>query len=234
MPPHALFATFTVFPATGMHSIFDFLKQLHSSGYLEHLAHTGGIPLIALIVFAETGLLVGFFLPGDTMLFVSGVVASTAAASGQAYLNIWTLTAALIVAAIAGDQLGYFLGYKTGHAIFIRKDGFFFRRKHADRAHAFYLKYGVFAVIFARFVPVLRTFVPFMAGVGEMPYLKYLLVDSCGGFAWIVVVVWSGYLLGARAQHSLPMITAGIALVSLLPVFIGLLKELLSKGKSAT
>jgi membrane-associated protein len=216
-----------------MHAIFDFLKQLHSSGYLEHLVHTGGIPLIALIVFAETGLLVGFFLPGDTMLFIAGVGAATAGVSGQAYLNIWVLTVSLIVAAIAGDQVGYFLGYKTGHAIFTRQEGFFFRKKHADRAHAFYLKYGSYAVIFARFMPVLRTFVPFMAGVGEMPYWKYLLVDSCGGFAWIVVVVWSGYLLGARAQHSLPMITAGIAIVSLLPVGIGLLKELLSLRKPA-
>ncbi len=213
--------------------IIEFLKQLHSSGYLEHLVHTGGIPLITLIVFAETGLLVGFFLPGDTMLFIAGVGAATAGASGQAYLNIWALTASLIVAAIAGDQLGYFLGYKTSHAIFTRQEGFFFRKKHADRAHAFYLKYGVFAVIFARFVPVLRTFVPFMAGVGEMPYWKYLLVDSCGGFAWIVIVVWSGYLLGARAQHSLPMITGAIAIVSMLPVAIGLLKELLSARKPA-
>jgi membrane-associated protein len=211
-----------------MHALFDFLKTLHSSAFLEHLAQTDGIPLLALIVFAETGLLVGFFLPGDTMLFVAGVAAATAGASGQAYLNIWALTAALVVAAIAGDQLGYFLGYKTGHAIFTRQEGFFFRRKHAERAHAFYLKYGLYAVVFARFMPVLRTFVPFMAGVGEMPYWKYLLVDSCGGFGWIVVVVWSGYLLGVRAQHSLPFITAGIAIVSMLPIAIGLLKELLT------
>ncbi len=155
-----------------MHALFEFLKNLHSSAYLEHLVHTGGIPLITLIVFAETGLLVGFFLPGDTMLFIAGVGAATAGVSGQTYLNIWALTASLVLAAIAGDQLGYFIGYKTGHAIFTRKEGFFFRKKHAERAHAFYLKYGVFAVIFARFVPVLRTFVPFMAGVGEMPYWK--------------------------------------------------------------
>ena len=218
----------------GMHAIFDFLRHLHSSGYLEHLVHSGGIPLIAAIVFAETGLLVGFFLPGDTMLFIAGVAAATAGASGHAYLNIWALTATLVVAAIAGDQLGYFLGYQTGHAIFTRKEGFFFRKKHAERAHAFYVKYGIFAVIFARFVPVLRTFVPFMAGVGEMTYWKYLLVDSCGGFAWIVVVVWSGYLLGVRAQHSLPLITAGIALVSMLPVIFGLMKEIFFAKRETT
>ena len=183
---------------------------------------------IALIVFAETGLLVGFFLPGDTMLFVAGVAAATVDPHGHAYLNIWALTVTLIAAAIIGDQCGYFLGLQTGHAVFTRQEGLFFKRKHAERAHAFYMKYGAWAVIAARFMPVLRTFVPFMAGVGEMPYLKFLGIDSIGGFLWITIVVWSGYLLGARAQHNLHYIIPGIALVSLLPVIIGVTKELLA------
>ena len=99
------------------------------------------------------------------------------------------LVPALIAAAIIGDQLGYFLGNKTGHAIFTREEGFFFKRKHAEKAHAFYLKYGVWAVVLAKFAPVLRTFVPFMAGVGEMPYTKYLSVDSIAVVAWICLVV---------------------------------------------
>jgi membrane-associated protein len=215
-----------------MHAILDFLKNLHDSGHLQALIHQGGIPLIALIVFAETGLLIGFFLPGDTMLFVAGVMAATSGTDGQTYLNIWVLTLALIAAAIIGDQLGYFLGYKTGHAIFTRQDSLIFKRKHAERAHAFYLKYGVKAVIAARFMPVLRTFVPFMAGVGEMPYLRFLLVDSIGGFSWIVIVVWSGYLLGVRAQHSLHLIIPAIAVVSMLPVIIGVAKEVLTARKA--
>src|SRR5580698_6737288 len=101
-----------------MHSIIEFLKNLHDSGHLQELVRSGGVPLIALIVFAETGLLVGFFLPGDTMLFVAGVAAASLAPNGQTYLNIWELVPALIVAAIVADQLGYFVGYKTGHAIF--------------------------------------------------------------------------------------------------------------------
>src|SRR5271155_566583 len=185
-----------------MHSIIDFIKNLYDPVYMQGLIHSGGVPLIALIVFAETGLLVGFFLPGDTMLFVSGVAAASLAPNGQTYLNILVLVPALIAAAIIGDQLGYFFGYKTGHAIFTREEGFFFRRKHAEKAHAFYTKYGVWAVILAKFAPVLRTFVPFMAGVGEMPYFKYLLIDSIGGFSWIVIVVWSGYLLGETAQRN--------------------------------
>jgi membrane-associated protein len=215
-----------------MHAIIDFLKNLHDSGHLQDMVRTGGIPLIALIVFAETGLLVGFFLPGDTMLFVAGVAAATVGPTGVTYLNIALLVPALIAAAIIGDQLGYFFGYKTGHAIFTREEGLFFRRKHAERAHEFYLKYGVWAVILAKFAPVLRTFVPFMAGVGEMKYRKYALVDSLSVVAWICLVVLSGYWLGARAQKNLHYIVLGIALVSMLPVIIGVAKEFLLSRKS--
>ncbi len=217
-----------------MNALIEFLKHLHDSEYLQTLAQTGGIPLIALIVFAETGLLVGFFLPGDTMLFMAGVAAATLGPSGTAYLDIAMLVPALILAAIVGDQLGYFLGYKTGHAIFTREEGFFFRRKHAQRAHEFYLKYGVWAVILAKFAPVLRTFVPFMAGVGEMPYRKYLLVDSLSVVAWICLVVLAGYFLGAREREHLHYIVLGIAVVSMLPVGIGLAKELLFSRKLPT
>jgi membrane-associated protein len=214
-----------------MHAFLEFLKNLYNSGYMEHLVHTGGIPIIAAIVFAETGLLVGFFLPGDTMLFIAGVAAGTISPSGEAYLNIWALTPALILAAVIGDQLGYFLGYKTGHSIFTREEGFFFKRRHADSAHAFYQKYGVWAVILAKFAPVLRTFVPFMAGVGEMRYRKYLLVDTVSVIGWICLVVLSGYFLGQRAQKNLHYIVIGIAIVSMLPVGFGLLKEFLSTRK---
>lgn len=216
-----------------MHSIIDFVKNLHDSGHLQVLVRTGGVPLIALIVFAETGLLVGFFLPGDTMLFVAGVAAATLAPNHETYLNIWVLTPALIASAIVGDQLGYFLGYKTGHAIFDREERFFFKRKHAQSAHDLCTKYGVNAVILAKFAPVLRTFVPFMAGVGTMNYRKYLLVDSLAVIAWIFLVVWSGYLLGERAQKNLSYIVAGIAIVSMLPVAFGIVKGFLISRKSS-
>jgi membrane-associated protein len=217
-----------------MHSIIDFLKNLHDSGHLQELVRSGGVPLIALIVFAETGLLVGFFLPGDTMLFVAGVAAASLAPNKETYLNIWELVPALILAAILGDQLGYFFGLKTGHAIFTREEGFFFRRKHAERAHAFYVKYGLWAVVLAKFAPVLRTFVPFMAGVGEMNYRKYVLVDVPAVIAWICLVVLSGYYLGERAQKNLQYIVMGIAIVSMLPVIIGVTKEVLFSRKSTT
>ena len=211
-----------------MQSIFNFLKNLHDSGHLQQMVQQGGVPLVALIVFAETGLLVGFFLPGDTLLFMAGVGAATG------YMNIWELTFALIAAAIIGDQLGYFLGYQTGHAIFTRKEGFFFKRKYAERAHEMCVKYGVNAVIVAKFAPVLRTFVPFMAGVGEMNYRKYLLVDCLAVPAWIFLVVWAGYILGVREQKNLHYIVIGIALVSMLPVGIGIAKEFLFNRKSSS
>jgi membrane-associated protein len=214
-----------------MHSLIAVIKNLYDPAYMQGLIHSGGVPLIAAIVFAETGLLFGFFLPGDTMLFIAGVAAASKGPSGDTYLNIVALVPALIAAAIIGDQLGYFLGYKTGHAIFTREEGFFFKRKHAEKAHAFYTKYGVWAVVLAKFAPVLRTFVPFMAGVGEMPRRKYILVDSIAVVAWISLVVLSGYVLGARAQKNLHYIVLGIALVSMLPVAIGVAKEFLSSRK---
>jgi membrane-associated protein len=217
-----------------MHSIIDFIKDLYNPLYMQGLVHSGGVPLIALIVFAETGLLVGFFLPGDTMLFIAGVAAATLGPSGTTYLNIVELVPALIVAAIIGDQLGYFLGYKTGHAIFTREEGRFFKRKNAEKAHAFCLKYGIWAVILAKFAPVLRTFVPFMAGVGEMPYKKYLLVDSLAVVGWICLVVISGYVLGQRAEKNLGYIVLGIAVVSMMPMAIGITRELLLSRKAST
>ena len=216
-----------------MHDILQFIKNLYDPAYMQGLIHTGGVPLIAAIVFAETGLLVGFFLPGDTMLFVSGVVAATTGPSGETYLNVWALVPALIVAAIIGDQLGYFLGFKTGHAIFTREEGFFFKRKNAEKAHALCMNYGVYAVIFAKFAPGFRTFVPFMAGVGEMPYKKYLFVDSFAVVGWICLVVLSGYVLGERAQKNLHYIVLGIALVSMMPMAIGITREFLLSRKAS-
>ena len=211
----------------------QFIKNLYDPAYMQGLIHSGGVPLVAAIVFAETGLLVGFFLPGDTMLFIAGVAASNLAPNGLPYLNIWELNAALIAAAVVGDQLGYFLGYKTGHAIFTREEGFFFKRRHAVKAHEFYTKYWTWAVLLAKFAPVLRTFVPFMAGVGEMNYRKYLLVDSACVVLWITLVVQAGYHLGKSAQKELHYIVLGIAVVSMLPVAIGVIGEFIASRKAA-
>ena len=215
---------------------FEFVKNLYDPVYMQGLIHSGGVPLIAAIVFAETGLLVGFFLPGDTMLFLAGVAAATTGPSGQTWLDVWLLVPVLIVSAIAGDQLGYFLGNKTGHAIFTRKDGRFFKRENAVKAHDLCVKYGVWAVVFAKFVPVLRTFVPFMAGVGEMTYLKYLIVDCLAVVFWICLVVLLGYGLGTNpfTQKYLDKILIGIAVVSMMPMAIGITREFIVSRKSSS
>jgi membrane-associated protein len=214
----------------------QFIKNLYDPAYMEGLIHSGGVPLIAAIVFAETGLLLGFFLPGDTMLFLAGVAAATVGPSGQTWLNVWLLVPSLMVSAIVGDQLGYFLGNRTGHAIFTRKDGRFFKRDNAVKAHELCVKHGAFAVVFAKFVPVMRTFVPFMAGVGEMSYAKYLTVDSLAVVAWIGLVVLTGYALGTNpfTQKYLDKILVGIALLSMLPMGIGIAREFLLSRKSST
>ena len=208
----------------------QFIKNLYDPTYMQGLIHSGGVPLVAAIVFAETGLLVGFFLPGDTMLFLAGVGA------GTGWLDVRILIPALIAAAIVGDQLGYFLGNQTGHAIFTRKEGRFFKRANAEKAHALCVKYGVWAVVFAKFVPVVRTFVPFMAGVGEMAYLKYLVVDCLAVVFWICLVVLVGYGLGTNpfTQKYLDKILIGIALVSMLPMAIGIAREVLSSRKASS
>jgi membrane-associated protein len=213
-----------------MHSLIDFIKDLYNPTYMQSLLQWGGVPLVAFIVFAETGLLVGFFLPGDTMLFIAGVGAATG------WLNVYALVPALIVAAIIGDQLGYFLGKQTGHAIFTRKEGRFFKRANAEKAHALCVKHGVWAVVFAKFVPVLRTFVPFMAGVGEMAYLKYLVVDCLAVVGWICLVVLLGYGLGTNpfTQKYLDKILIGIAVVSMMPMAIGITREFLLSRKSSS
>jgi membrane-associated protein len=211
----------------------QFVKNLYDPAYMQGLIHSGGVPLIAAIVFAETGLLVGFFLPGDTMLFLAGVAAATTGPNGQTWLDVWILVPSLIAAAIVGDQLGYFLGNKTGHAIFTRKEGRFFKRANAEKAHALCVKYGVWAVVVAKFVPVVRTFVPFMAGVGEMKYIKYLVVDCLAVVFWISLVVLIGFALGTNpfTQKYLDKILIGIALVSMAPMGIGILREILASRK---
>jgi membrane-associated protein len=201
--------------------LFDFLKTLTTPERLIALLSTVftgwyGYLLLFGIVFAETGLLVGFFLPGDSLLFTVGVVA------GAGQLDLVTINLVLIVAAIAGDAVGYWLGRKTGPAIFDRPDSRLFKREHLERTQAFYEKHGGKTIIYARFVPVIRTFAPFVAGVAGMKYSRFLSFNIFGGIGWVVAMTVLGYWLG-----SVPLVRAhfekvilGIIFVSVLPVFV--------------
>src|SRR5258707_3559909 len=149
-----------------------------------------GYAALFAIVFSETGLLVGFFLPGDSLMFLIGAVA------GAGDLDIMTVNIVLMAAAILGDTFGYMLGRQTGPRIFKRPDSRLFRREHLERTHAFYEKHGGKTIIYARFVPIIRTFAPFVAGVGKMDYGRFISFNVFGGIGWGLALAMLGYMLG--------------------------------------
>lgn len=212
-----------------MDGILNFFREIYSSDGLKQLISSGGIWVLVGIVFAETGLLVGFFLPGDSLLVTAGVIAATKGSDGLPLLNIWELTFGLFAAAFIGDQLNYFMGRRTGHAIFTREDSRFFKKKYAHEAHNFYVEKGGRAIIIARFLPILRTFVPFIAGVAEMPYRRYLAFSAIGSSSWVVSMVWLGYLVGktplGKQLHYVILLVIGI---SFLPLMYGVISRFLA------
>jgi membrane-associated protein len=179
---------------------------------------TGGMGylLLAAIVFAETGLLVGLFLPGDSLLFTVGVVA------GAGRLNIVEICALLAVASILGDQSGYLLGYRTGPSIFSRKDSLFFKQEYVTRTQQFYEKHGGKTLIYAKFVPIVRTFAPFMAGVGRMRYSRFVSFNVVGGLGWVLSMTLAGYTLGGVPiiRRNFEKVVLGIVFVSVVPLIL--------------
>jgi membrane-associated protein len=180
-----------------------------------------GYALLAAIVFAETGLLVGLFLPGDSLLFTIGVVA------GAGDLDIVRISLLLVIASIAGDQSGYFLGYRTGPRIFSRKDSRVFKQEYVARTQAFYAKHGGKTLIYAKFVPIVRTFAPFMAGVGRMPYARFLSFNVFGGLGWVLSMTLAGYFLGGVPfiRRHFEMVVIGIVVLSVLPIALHYLQS---------
>jgi len=146
---------------------------------------------VTLIIFAECGLLIGFFLPGDSLLFTAGFLAS------QHVLDIWVLTILCALAAVVGPAVGYWFGRAVGPRLFNREDSRFFHRKHLERAHAFYERHGGKALILARFMPVVRTFAPIVAGAGRMSYVPFVVYTLIGAVIWAVGVIWAGFYLGS-------------------------------------
>ena len=193
----------------------------HKLGNLEDLIKWGGLTVLIFIVFAETGLLVGFFLPGDSLLITAGLIAA------QGYLDIFVLNISLILAAIIGDQVGYLFGRKTGPRIFKREKSRFFAKDHLVKANHFYEKYGGKAIIYARFVPFARTFDPIVAGVGMMDYRKFISFNIIGGFLWVLSMTLAGYFFGniPFVKKNFEFVIIGVILLSLLPVVIGYLKH---------
>jgi membrane-associated protein len=201
----------------------EFLYEVLTGGYsLDALIRWGGYILLIAIVFSETGLLVGCFLPGDSLLITAGLVASTGT------LNIWWLNGLLIAAAIIGDSTGYAIGARLGPRIFTREKSLLFNPKYVQRTQRFYEKYGPKTIVIARFVPIIRTFAPVLAGVGTMQYRRFLTYNVVGGIGWVASMSWAGYLLG----HTVPNISKHIhvlviviIVLSCVPIAIEIYRE---------
>jgi len=214
-----------------MHEFIEFLKSLYNAERLLELVRSLlGNPLgmagLFAIVFAETGLLVGFFLPGDSLLFSVGV------ATGATSNNVYLLAGMLMCAAIIGDNVGYMLGYHAGPRIFSRPKSRFFHPDHLQRTREFYEKHGGRAVVYARFIPIIRTCTPFIAGVARMRYARFLLFSLFGGIFWIAFMTTLGYQLGQIpvVRRNFEKVVIGIVVLSLVPVAL----EARKKRSSAT
>lgn len=196
----------------------EFFSKL---GNLEELIRWGGLTVLIIIVFAETGLLIGFFLPGDSLLITAGLIAA------QGYLDIFVLNVTLILAAIIGDQVGYLFGRKTGPRLFNRENSLLFKKDHLIKAKEFYEKYGGRAIIYARFVPFARTFAPIVAGIGQMDYGKFVTYNIAGGILWVASMTLLGYYFGniPFVKKNFEYVIIGVILLSVMPVVIGYLKH---------
>jgi membrane-associated protein len=181
------------------------------------LVQSFGYPGIFLAIFAESGLFFGFFLPGASLLFTAGLLAS------QGFFNPFILIPGVTIAAIIGDSAGFWFGRKVGYRLFLRPDSRFFKHEHLERAEVFYEKYGSRTILFARFVPVVRTFAPIVAGIANMSYRVFLTYNILGALLWATGVTSLGYFLGARVpgiEKYLSLIIIGIIVLSSIPLFL--------------
>ena len=181
---------------------FDIIELIKAVGYLGLFG----------IVFAETGLLIGFFLPGDSLLFTAGILAA------QGYLNIYLVLIILVAAAILGDSTGYAIGKKFGPKIFAKENSLLFNKKHLARAEQFFLKHGPKTIIIARFVPIVRTFVPTLAGVGKMHYAQFIIYNIIGGILWATSLTVAGYYLGLKVDNIETYILPAIGIIILISI----------------
>lgn len=204
-----------------MENTLEFIKTiLHPQSIIQY----GGLALLLFIIFAETGLFFGFFLPGDSLLFVAGLMSGSTLFD----VDIVTLNLTIIAAGILGNFVGYYFGKKTGPVLFKRDDSLFFKKKHVNAAKDFYDRYGGMALILGRFIPIIRTFVPIMAGVVSIDFKKFVLYNVTGCIAWVVSMTLSGYFLGRMfpsLQENLEYIVIIIISVSMIPVVLTYLKE---------
>jgi membrane-associated protein len=193
----------------------------------EQLLRSGGYLLLFGIVFAESGLLIGFFLPGDSLLFVAGMAAAGSLAAGAADFNIWVVLVGVFLAAIAGDQVGYAFGTRAGPALFRRPDSRIFKQERLESAQAFFDAHGPRAIVLARFVPVVRTFCPIVAGAGSMHYSTFVRYNVLGAMLWGIGVTSLGYFLGnvSLVADHVELALLAVVAVSLIPILVEVVRS---------
>ncbi|HEV3469170.1 MAG TPA: VTT domain-containing protein [Pyrinomonadaceae bacterium] len=217
-----------------MESIYELINQI--KGYLDpRTIAAAGYAVLILVVFAETGLAMGFFLPGDSLLVVAGIFAA------RGDLNVFVLLTTLFLAAVIGDAVGFWTGQKLGPRLFKREKSLLFRPAHLEKAHAFYEKYGGKTIIIARFVPIIRTFAPIVAGAADMQYRKFVLFNVVGGFAWVFSMILTGYFLGnilrdrfgVNLDEHIEWVVIIVVALSLMPPVVEYLKARREKARAA-
>lgn len=198
---------------------------------LDDLILWGGYAVLVAIVFTETGLLVGFFLPGDSLLITAGLVAAAG------HLNLWLLFVLLSLAAITGDSVGYAIGYRAGPVLFTRPKSLLFDPRHLDRTREFYARHGAKTIVIARFVPLIRTFAPVVAGVGQMEYRRFVIYNVAGGVGWTIGMTSAGYLLGRAIPNISSYVHVVVLIVivlSLVPIAVELARERRRRAASSS
>jgi len=206
-----------------MEFIWDLFHKIYD---VESLVRIGGIAGLSVIVFIETGLLIGFFLPGDSLLVTAGLFAA------RGDIEVFTLVTALSVAAILGDTVGYNIGLRSGPKLFSRPDSLLFNRKHLITTKEFYERHGPFTIVIARFVPIIRTFAPVVAGIGAMAYKRFISYNVIGGIGWVLSMVFAGYFLGRvvpNIDKNIDKVIVVVILISLLPILIKIAREKLKR-----
>ncbi len=217
-----------------MEFINELWAYVSNPDFLKILIRDVGYIGLFIIIFAETGLLFGFFLPGDSLLVTAGLLAATVvpgSPANETYLNIYYLNFLLIPAAIIGDAVGYYIGKKLGTRLYSRKSSRFFKQDHLIKTHNFYEKHGGKTIIIARFMPIIRTFAPTVAGIADMHYLKFAQFNVFGGFFWILSMTLLGYYLGniPGVEHHIEKVIVIVVFLSILPAIIGWLKSKFKK-----
>jgi membrane-associated protein len=203
----------------------DFWNSLQHFIDPEKLLKEGGFYVVMFVIFAETGLFFGFFLPGDYLLFLAGMFVAT----GKLDVNIWVLILGLMVSAVSGNFVGYWFGRKTGPMLYHRKESFFFKRRYLKAAEEYYNKQGAFALIMGRFVPIVRTFAPIFAGVVKLDFKRFALYNFAGAIIWIASLTLLGYFLGKRFEKEindyLLYIIIGFVVITTIPLIFAFVKK---------